>query len=144
MSAIGLLGIFSFCTLEDIRKRSFDVMYLILFAISGIIVHIYTQSESIYSLLGGAAVGGILYIVSILSDERIGKGDAMLVIVAGIYSGFWNTIVLLFVACLLSSIYGIILLTFEKKAKTYRIPFAPFLLGAYLLLLITKYTLQYW
>lgn len=144
MSAVGLLGIFSFCTLEDIRKRSFDVMYLILFAIGGVILHVYTQQDSIYSLLGGAAIGVVLYIISILSDEKIGKGDAMLIMVTGIYSGFWNTIIILFAACLLSSVYGIFLLVCKKKEKNFRMPFAPFLLGAYMILLIIEKTAQYW
>lgn len=142
MEVIGLLGVFSWYTFEDIRRKSFGIISLVMCGAIGVMVNLYTGSLSWTSLISGASLGLILYIISTLSEEKIGKGDAVLVLVTGLYIGFWNTLALLFFATLFAGLFGVALMLIAKKNKNYELPFAPFMLAAYVTLLLIQYTGQ--
>jgi leader peptidase (prepilin peptidase)/N-methyltransferase len=135
MEIISLLGILGICSAEDMLRKQLHIITIAAFGILGVIFHLYYRTHSTTDMLGGMAVGGILYLVSLLSNERIGKGDAFLLTTTGIYLGFWDNIAILWMGSLLAGIIGIVLYIIFQKKPSYRIPFVPFLLAAYLLLL---------
>ena len=57
----------------------------------------------------------------------MGIGDAYLAILLGLILGWPQIVFGLFLAFLLGSIYGIILIAMKKKTAKSQIPFAPFL-----------------
>lgn len=115
----------------DIRKRQVSVKLLLLFALVGIGVYAYVQPVSLLSLAGGIAIGGILLLVSRLTNGGIGLGDGGLLCVTGIYIGFYGNITLLFSALLLAAVWSVLLIIIKKAGKKTEIPFVPFLLAAY-------------
>lgn len=136
MEAAGLLGMLGICSYEDIKGKRVGVVFILCFAILGIVIHLFLGSRSIGEIIGGMVVGGFLFLISIISGERIGKGDALMVTVSGIYLGFWNNLFLFWVASIFSGVAGLVFLF--KGRKNEEIPFAPFLLGVYLLSLIME------
>ena len=132
-SVLGMLGI---CSIEDIRKKEIQSIRVLCFGIGGILLHLWQRNQSLYSMLGGIAVGAAVIILSLVSGGIIGIGDGLVLCVAGIYIGGINTMRLLLTGLFLSSLYALVLLLMHRKRRKDTIPFIPFLLAAYLILLI--------
>jgi len=138
MESVGLISLLGLCSFDDIRSKEIRVIEIGVFGIIGVLLHIFFGKNSWYSMVGGVAVGAIMYLISVLSKEKIGKGDALIIMVAGIYLGCIRTIELLWVSSLLAAIVGIGVVLIKKKNKEYEMPFVPFLLAGYLII----YTLE--
>jgi leader peptidase (prepilin peptidase)/N-methyltransferase len=84
------------------------------------------------SILGVIAGGGILFLVGMLGEffykkEVIGGGDVKLMAGVGAFLGTERVLFAVFVASLLASIAGLILILFKNRPKETYIPFGPFL-----------------
>lgn len=134
MQVAGLLGMLGICSYEDIKTRKIGVVAVLLFAIFGVINRMLLGSPAINEMIGGMSLGGILFLMGNLFKGCMGNGDALMVMVTGIYLGFWNNLLLLWIASLFAGVIGIGLILMGKKNR--EIPFAPFLLVAYLILLV--------
>ena len=136
MEAAGLLGLLGVCGLEDIKIKRIRLVVVNIFAILGIIFHIIYKRITWLDMLGGAAVGVLLLVIGYFSKEKIGYGDGLLFMATGIYLGFWNNLVLLWLSTSLAGIYGLVLMLFKKKRKDSEIPLVPFMLAVYVISLI--------
>ena len=131
MEAVGLLGLLGICGIEDYRIKRVRIVVINVFAILGVIFHLIYQRITWIDMLCGASVGVVLLIIGYLSKEKIGYGDGLLFVATGVYLGFWNNLILLWLSSTLAGIYGLILMIFKKKKKEAEIPLVPFILGAY-------------
>lgn len=131
MEAVGLLGLLGICGIEDYRIKRVRIVVINAFAILGVILHLIYQRITWIDMLGGVSVGVVLLIIGYLSKEKIGYGDGLLFVATGVYLGFWNNLILLWLSSTLAGIYGLILMIFKKKRKESEIPLVPFILGAY-------------
>ena len=96
------MGALSLLALVDYKIKKIPVVPLILTGILGMILHIIYGGREIEDILFGIAIGIVLYIVSEISKGKIGKGDAFLFMVTGVYLGFWNNLVLLWAASVMA------------------------------------------
>ena len=85
---------------------------------------------SLPNYIFGAGVGLIIRIISEYSKESIGKGDAYLISVMGLFLGVLSNLYIVLGATLISMIYSIILLI-RKYDKKHEMPFVPFLSISY-------------
>ena len=129
MESFGLAILYSITAFDDLRTRQVRVMELIVFAVLGLLIDLFSPTYSWLSILGGVSIGMVLMVVSYFSKEKIGMGDALIVAVSGLYLGFVNTLILLWLSSSLTSIYGVI----KKKQE---LPFIPFLTVAYVIMLM--------
>ncbi|HAQ52314.1 MAG TPA: hypothetical protein DCR12_06065 [Lachnospiraceae bacterium] len=136
MEAVGLLGLLGICGLEDIKIKRIRLVVVNAFAILGVILHILYQRISWIDMICGALLGVILLIIGYFTKEKIGYGDGLIFVATGIYLGFWNNLILLWLSTTLAGIYGLILMIFKKKKKDNEIPLVPFILGVYVVSLI--------
>ncbi len=136
MEAVSLLGILGMCSYRDVRYQSLRTGTLLLSAVVGIWMHLLFARIGLLDMAGGMSVGAFLYLIAYLSGEKIGKGDALLVTVCGIFLGFWETILLLWIAFLLAGIFGFIMMKFRHVGRDHQIPFVPFLLVGYVFCLM--------
>ena len=136
MEAVGLLGMLGICGFEDYKLKRIRLVVVNCFAILGVILHLIYGRISWIDMLGGASVGVVLLVIGYLSKEKIGYGDGILFVATGIYLGFWNNLILLWLSTSLAGIYGIILMLLKKKKKDNEIPLVPFVLGVYVVTLI--------
>ena len=134
METFGLVCLYGITTFDDIRTREIRVIELVVFAIIGIILNLVNHTNSLISVMGGVAVGVCILIISILSHEKVGRGDACIIMVTGIYLGFLNTLLLMWVSFVLAAIGGMLVLSKSDKTMEKELPFVPFLLAGYLLL----------
>ncbi len=126
-----LLGMLGWCSLEDIKKKQVMVYPVLLFGIAGVLLHLYYRNLSIYSLFAGVLLGVALLIIGAVSGQ-IGIGDGLVLLVSGIYLGFWENARLLFHGLLFCGIWSGVLLLMKKKKRKDEIAFVPFLFLAYL------------
>ena len=120
-------------TVADIRSRSVSAVRLIIFAVGAVAVNIIFYYQSIWSMIGGIAVGAVLFLYALLTSESIGYGDCLIFVCAGAYIGFADNLELLSVA-LAGGIYA---LAAHKTIKT-RIPFVPCIMAVYFIMLVIK------
>ncbi len=79
-------------------------------------------------------VGLMVYLFSVLTKEKIGKGDALVVMVTGLYLGFQNTLLLVWLSTILAAVIGSIIIRKNNVNTDFEIPFVPFLLMGYLII----------
>lgn len=135
MEVVTLLGMLGICSWDDLWKRQIHLAVLAVFSILGVLFHLYYGSRTTWDLLGGVGIGLLLYFVSLLTGEKIGKGDAFLVMATGIYLGIRDNLLLLWIGSLLAGMTGLFLYVIRKKRPKDQLPFVPFLFVAYLVLL---------
>ena len=134
MREIGLFIFYGLTAFDDIKTKQVRMLEIIVFGILGIIVNIVWPVKSFESIICGLLVGIVLYLFSILTNEKIGKGDCFIIMVSGLYLGFIDVLVLIWISSLLALMYGLITIKRLKKDSSYEIPFVPFLLSGFLLM----------
>ena len=130
-----LLGLLGLCSWEDIRKKKLTVIYILLFGIGGVWLHLFYPTCSIYSILCGMVLGIAMMFASWVTRGRIGIGDGILIVVTGVYLGGAGNLELLFTGVLLAAGWSLGMLVSGKKKGKEEIAFVPFLLAAYLTML---------
>ncbi len=124
---IGFLGINSW---TDIRRRQISLLSVGIFLTIGILYQCFYLKQGSMMLLG-LIPGIVLVAVSKATRESLGMGDALLMLVMGIYLGLEEAVNVLLLSLFLAAIWAGILLAVQRKKKDYEFPFVPFLLMGY-------------
>lgn len=127
----------------DAKTKKIPVLYAVIGAAAGVALKIFEGNLDILQTAGGFLVGVILYLLSIISKQAIGSGDGMVLAVTGIVLGFMGNIILLFSSLLAAGLYSGLMLALKKIKKKSSIPFIPFMLVGYDVLLIV-FSLNMW
>ncbi len=88
-------------------------------------------SSGLVSRALGLAVGLIFFILSCVTKERIGKGDAVIFCICGATMGIGSLIPIIMMSFLLSAVYSVAMLATGKLGKKSRIAFVPFIFLGY-------------
>lgn len=131
-----LLGILAVSAYRDWKEKHIYLYVPAGALVMGLILHILCRERALTDMLAGAAIGGVMIIIGRMTGEAVGFGDGLMLVVSGIFLGFWENMCLLMTALLLVGGAALFLVSVGKKGKDYRLPFLPFLLAAYLLQLI--------
>lgn len=131
-----LLGVLAISAYKDWREKKVYIYGTLFCGIAGILLHILFQEHTLTDMLGGAAVGIAVLLVAWLGRECIGIGDGIILVVSGVFLGFWKNVMLLLTALILAAITALFLIVVKRKERKYRLPFVPFLLVAYLMQLL--------
>ena len=131
-----VVSMLTLCSAEDMKRKQIRLNPVLLFGILGIFFHMLWRVQSIENILLGMSVGVVLLMLSVLTGGRIGAGDAVLLIVTGIYLGLEQNLQLFFSGLLLCGMWALGLLILRKKSRKDSIPFVPFLLAAYMGMLL--------
>ena len=124
-------------TIEDLRFRKI-CLWQVVFVVSvgviwqGIAGHLFTAEGIGGLMLGAGAVG-----FGLLTRDRFGMGDAMVILCLGLYLGGGKSLTVVMWGLLTASVVSLYLLWFRGKRKNYAIPFIPCLLVGNLLTWIT-------
>lgn len=134
-----LFGFLAICSVEDIKRKQLKLWVILTFGIVGMIIHLLTFQTSIMEIAGGILIGLIVMLISILTKESIGMGDALLLMVTGMYLGAKQNILMLFIGIFLSGLFALVLMFTRKKQRKDEMPFVPFLFAGYLFQLFLEY-----
>ena len=116
------------CAITDLRERKIYSTYCFTNVVFALAVHICKEDIHWGYIAGGIALGAMFFIVSIVSKEALGMGDALIILTLGSIGGIKTSFELLlwaFGICAMVSIIGLLL---RKRQLNSQIPFAPFLL----------------
>lgn len=93
--------------------------------------------DVILSDLIGFALGfGVFALVSVITKQALGFGDAKLFAVVGLTLGSFGTYSVMFTSVLVSAVISIFLLIFKKRGRKDSIPFGPCIFIGYILTLL--------
>lgn len=130
-----LIATLLFCGVQDIRKKRIFIWVILLGALLTCICIPYCSTYSILERIGGSAVGLTVVIISFATAGKIGMGDGLLLCVTGLGLGFWGNLELFAIALFLAAIISIVLLITRLADRKKSIPFVPFLLAGYIILI---------
>lgn len=135
-----LLGTLGLHSLEDIRQKKITVGLTLFSGITGILMHLLFQNQTIFEMIAGAVPGMFILAASRLTKSGIGMGDGIVFMLTGLYLGLEENLRLMFLSFSLAGIWGMYLLIIKKCEKSRRIPFVPFLFLGYCLIMIREVT----
>jgi leader peptidase (prepilin peptidase)/N-methyltransferase len=121
---------------RDCKERTIDIRVAGIAGVSGIILGMAAQPANWVDRMEGAAIGLVLILLALVSGQVLGVGDGVVFVITGIFMGFWGNVELFLVSLWLAGILALFLLIVKKKGRKYQIPFVPFILGAYVLMLV--------
>ena len=83
-------------------------------------------------LVSGGCIGIIFLLISRASGEAFGYGDSILILILGIFLGFWNIMYLLLGAFSMAAVFSAVMMIKHRFNRKSSFPFVPFLAAAYL------------
>ena len=89
-----------------------------------------------HSIEGGLLFGGIFYLIHIIKPNGLGLGDVKLITAIGVLLGVINTMMVIFIASLLGTLYGVLSILSGTNNRKSIIPFGPFLSVATFIILL--------
>lgn len=131
-----LLLILVIAAYQDIKEMKINIYIPIVSAGLGIAWRILVVNGTPNDILQGSLVGGICLMISWITNECVGLGDGLMLMVSGIFLGFWTNIIVLMLAFGMVGLVGLYMLAIKKKGRDYKMPFLPYLLAAYLCVLL--------
>ena len=135
MQKFMVLGLLGLCSLEDMKRKKLTVIYILMFGIGGVLLHLFMPVCSIYSVLWGMLLGVAMMGISYVSRGSVGMGDGLLLTVTGVYLGGYENLELFMIGLLLAALWSLGLLVLKRKKGKEEIAFVPFLLVSYLTML---------
>lgn len=114
-----------------IRKVPRDVLLL---CMAGVIIYQVLTGNVDWKLSVAGGLSGILFLwISKITNEAIGYGDSLAILILGIYLGIWGLLEVLMTAFFILGIIGLTCVVIKRKKKGLAFPFYPFLTVGYLL-----------
>lgn len=132
--AILFISLLVIITVSDIHYMIIPDQVLLFFLIVFIVTRLIQPLSPWWDALLGAAIGFlILYLLAIVSRGGMGGGDIKLFFVLGLILGTKATLMTLFLASMIGTVFGLIMILVRGYQKRMPIPFGPFIaIGAVL------------
>lgn len=133
ISKLCCLGILIILSLIDIRLRKVPVRILAISGVSVVVYHLIVHEMNPWLIVGGIAVGIMFLLISKVTEESMGYGDSVGILILGFYLGLWQLVEVLLGAFFLLTLVAIFILCIAKLSRRCTLPFFPFLTGGYIL-----------
>lgn len=127
-SAMIYMGI---CAVFDIRHREIPLLWNLtgIAAAAGLEIWRIAEGLSTVAETGLSLLPGVSFLLTgFATGEKIGYGDGLILIAAGLFLGIYPCFLALCTGLIVSAAAALILLLFRRAGRNSRIPFAPFLL----------------
>ncbi|MDE6748759.1 MAG: prepilin peptidase [Lachnospiraceae bacterium] len=118
------------CSIFDIRKKELPLLILItgfLTALGIEMWHICKGLETVSGIAESLLPGMFFLLLGFCTREKVGYGDGLMLIILGLFLGFFRCFLILCVGLIFSSVFALILLIFRKAGRNSRLPLIPFL-----------------
>lgn len=128
---------------EDYKSKKVKIWHIAAALSAGIlyaVLYRYIKEDNLltgfFCLLEDVIPGLVLCLLSALTKNGIGMGDALVAMVMGVYMGARFAAICLCTAFFLVFPLALLLCCFKKKKKTAAIPFLPSLFTGYVLIIL--------
>ena len=125
-------------SVTDIRMRKVSVYILAAAGIGSILYQLLVGKMNLWLLTGGCLTGIAFVLLSKITDEGIGYGDSIGILVLGLFLGFWRMLTVISTAFFLLLCVLIPVMWKKRMSRKAALPFYPFLTGGYLCLMIME------
>ena len=126
----------SYQTYKDIREKQVSLRSIIIFSLTGVVINIFSTNISLFDMFLGSAVGLGVILIGKLMRDGIGTGDGAVLSGIGILMGGKMCLLIFLMAITISAAIAIVLLVFKKVKMKQELPFIPYILCAYMLILM--------
>ena len=135
---------------SDLRNRGISVMLPAAFLTSDILllagVHIFggryeilkrclVYEMDLTNIACGLLPGAVLFVISLVTKEAVGRGDVILIMLLGLMLGPEKVFGLLVLSMVLTAVFGIGCMVLKRKSRKDTLPYIPFILGAFLVMM---------
>ena len=125
-----------FCSLTDIRRKIIYTIPCFVVAGIGLVFHIIFLDTTWWNQFAGIILGLILLVLSFITGEAIGRGDALVVIALGFVLDAIMVLHIIFCAFVLVDIFAVIGGLVKKIKFKSTLQFIPFLFASEIIILI--------
>lgn len=122
-------------SVRDIREKKVNIAFLL----PGFVLAFYQMPDGFYGQRYRVFVQYPLFVLSILTKEAIGKGDAFAVLLCACYLPFYPVFLIFVAGLFMAGIVGIFLILVRKGNRKTEIPYLPFLTFSYLIYLVSNF-----
>lgn len=120
---------------RDLRKHRISILLTAGIFLAAVIMRIWRGEYA--ALAAGILPGIILLGISWITKESLGYGDGLVQSVLGALLGWKKALEILMGALFLAAVFSAAALAVHRLGRKSELPFLPFVLGAYLILLIS-------
>ena len=117
---------------RDWKTKRISCLLLSVMTIAIIVMRFAVVKDTIWSTLGGVAIGMFFFALSKCSKESVGYGDSWLILLLGIFLGGKTLLEVVLVATFLAGLFSLAYCIRHGWNKKQTIPFVPFLAAAYI------------
>ena len=144
MMALAMLAVSAY---TDIKEKNIYILPLIVPSVGAVAISVisyacsYGADESeilIYDILLPVLSGVILIVISKTGAAHIGMGDGYLMTALGLVIGIRYNLFVICLGFLIAAVYAGAVIISGKGGRRRRIPFAPFVMTAFMLLLFNE------
>ena len=116
----------------DWYKKQIHVAFFVIGIIPILLSCLQMDNISLTERILGTVSGFVMLLVSVVTGEKLGKGDAILLIITGAAMGLYRNISMLAAALVMIFAYSLVLLIRGRFSKNSKVAFVPFLFLGYL------------
>ena len=131
-----ILSYLAYQTYKDIREKSVSLKSTIVFSLTGVVINIVITNITIINMLLGITVGLGVILIGKLMKDGIGAGDGAVLSSIGVLIGGKMCLLVFLMAITISAAVVIVLLVFRKVKMKQELPFIPYILCAYIWILM--------
>lgn len=131
-SRCGTLLLLTGSLLQDVKRRTISARWLLLNALLAFLTAYITKIR-LSELAVGLLPGIMLFLAALVTHGRVGKGDAGVSLVLGLYLGLWGCLTVLLFGCALLTLFGGCMILTRRISPGRYIIFMPFLCIGYVI-----------
>ncbi len=128
MYKIWAIGFLLICAFSDLKEMKVYSKVCVFHLMAAGIVHSACRDMAGRTFFFVAAMGGLFWIISIITKDALGKGDALVIVTVGAISGMTFLISTMILGFFLCSLFSLAVLLSGKAKMCSSIPLIPFLL----------------
>ena len=120
----------SVCAIVDIRHREIPLLLLIFGIAAALGIDLWWIKEGVVTVAetGTSLLPGVFFLLTgFFTGEKVGYGDGLLLLAAGLLLGVYRCFLALGIGLLFSALISLFLLLLRRADRHSRIPFVPFL-----------------
>ena len=134
-SVILLLGLAGL-GVEDLHTKQVSSLPILVLAVIGCVLSVISGDWGSWNVLLRFLPGGAMLLLAWMTKESIGYGDAWILLCMGCFMTEIQMMNLCVIALSLSGFFALFLLLVRRKSRKTQIPFVPFLLAGYGIILL--------
>lgn len=134
-STVGFAGLL-YLSVEDIRRRELATLQILLVGVPGLALSFFSGGWKGPTALLSFLPGLVFLLIAHVGRECIGYGDGLVILCLGAYLSLGQLLGLCMAALTLAGIAAIVLMLAAHRGRHAVMPFVPFLLAGYVLLMV--------